>query len=143
MTMPVLVSRLWSAARATPKSMRESPFPVSITLDGLRSRCTMSAPCTTRSPVAAPRKSRHRAPPDSGPPLSRIASSRVMPGMNSVANHGGFDVRSLASSLVSAPPGSRARLSSSCPKWLRKSASSARIGSTRFTAANFPGTAPR
>lgn len=61
----------------------------------------------------------------------------------SVANHGGLAVRSLARSFVLAPAGSRTRSSSSCPKWLRKSASSASTGRTRFTAANFPDTAPR
>ncbi len=76
---PLPVSAVLSAARAMPKSMTRGPSPASSTLDGLRSRCTMPAPCTTCSASATPAVSSSTVATGSGP-CSATAEASVGPG---------------------------------------------------------------
>ena len=52
--IPVLVTDVVSSARAIPKSITFGPASVKMTLEGLRSRCTMPAAWMTVSASASP-----------------------------------------------------------------------------------------
>jgi hypothetical protein len=79
MTSPVWVSRVASPACAMPKSITTGRSSESITLPGLRSRCTTPAAWIAVSASAVPEASLRRPEPDSGPRLRTISSS-VVPG---------------------------------------------------------------
>ena len=83
MNIPVMVSRVASGPCAMPKSITTGVSWNSITLPGLRSRCTTPAACTATRASASPQASRDSAGPRSGPSWV-TTSSRVRPGTNRV-----------------------------------------------------------
>ena len=78
MNIPVMVSLVESGTCAIPKSITTGSPRASITLPGLRSRCTTPAACTAARANASPEATRARAWPVSGPPRP-TTSSRVWP----------------------------------------------------------------
>ena len=79
MNMPVMVSRVESAAWAMPKSMTTGRPSTSMTFPGLRSRCTTPAACTAVSAAVSPAARPASAGPVSGP-WAATTSSSVWPG---------------------------------------------------------------
>ena len=79
MNIPVMVRRVESAAWAMPKSITTGWPSTSMTLPGLRSRCTTPAACTAASAEVSPAASAARAVPVSGPSAATTSSS-VLPG---------------------------------------------------------------
>ncbi len=84
---PVTVIGVASRARAIPKSTTRGPSSARITLDGLRSRCTMPAAWMAASASARPAPSSSVASGESGPPSSTRRDSGG-PDRYVVANHG-------------------------------------------------------
>lgn len=74
-TPPVRVSAAASAACAMPKSIRRGPSGASITLDGLRSRCTIPARCTATSASARLAPSANTDAAGSGPSPATASAS--------------------------------------------------------------------
>lgn len=85
--MPVCVRAVASVARAIPKSMTRGPSAARRTLEGFRSRCTMSRACTSWSASATPAVSSRTVATGSGP-YRDTAEARVGPSTNAVAIHG-------------------------------------------------------
>ena len=85
---PVEVIWVLFSAREMPKSMTRGPSRASITLAGLRSRCTRPLACTACSASTRPAASFHTDATGSGPP-SATASASDGPGTNAVASQGG------------------------------------------------------
>ena len=87
MTRPVFVSLVESGMCAIPKSMITGCPASSITLPGLRSRCTTPAAWMAASASARPSARASSAVPRSGPSL-RTLSSSVWPGTYLVTMYG-------------------------------------------------------
>ena len=92
-TMPVCVSRVESGTCAMPKSITTGCPSTSITLPGLRSRCTTPAAWIAAIASASPPASRSSACPRSGPSV-RTTSSSVRPGTYLVTMYGASPVTS-------------------------------------------------
>ena len=75
MSIPLWVSRVESSAWAMPKSITTGSPETSMTLAGLRSRCTMPAACTAVRAWARPLASRARARPVIGPSRATTSST--------------------------------------------------------------------
>ncbi len=138
--MPIAVAvsvEVRSRALAIPKSMTRGPSGASSTLDGLKSRCTMSAWWIATSAVTVPIASRCSAEPVRGPSLCTTESS-VGPSMYSLTMNGRCSSTPVSSTAAVQNAETRRVVLTSRMKRSKASASCARSARSNLTATRVP-----